>query len=507
MQEMMHSSSVIRHPSTLMFQKILIANRGEIAVRIARTCRELGIPTVALYEVIDQTSLHIRLADECVQLTTPGGFNDQAALLQIARDKGADAIHPGYGFLAENTEFIQRCNDAGITFIGPPLDVVQHGMAKIDSIGIAREAGVNTVECSNACMSEADTPALQLEAARLGYPVIVKSCRGGRGRGEHMVSSPGTFDETVRRAQAEAQAVYGDRHVFIEKVIASAHQIGVQIVADNFGNMVHLGEREGSMLQGNQKILEESPAPCLSDAQREKLWATALELARVFKVRNVVTIEFLVDANGEFYFTEMKPRIVTDHPLTEMRTRLDLVGEQIRLAAGNTLGMTQSDVQLQGHAISCRITAQDPQQNFMPSPGRVRVRFPNGPETRVDTYVYSGCVVPGVYDSLVAKLTVWANTRAAGLARFERALHGLSFSGIVTNASWLEQLAQQPDFVRGEYSTETTTRLQAHLDETTLRDFAIAAALFHTRANEMAQPVTPARVLSQWHRAARGLPE
>lgn len=490
-----------------MFKKILIANRGEIAVRIARTCRELNIPTVALYETADETSLHIRLADECVLLNSPRGFNDQELILQIARDKGADAIHPGYGFLAENAEFIQRCHDAGIAFIGPPQAVVEQALAKIETLGTVRDAGIHTVEASRACMGDHDVPLLRAEAERLGYPVIVKSCRGGRGRGERVVYTADALDEAVRRAQAEAQAVYGDTHVFIEKALAPAHQIGVQIIADNFGNVAHLGEREGSMLQGNLKVLEESPAPCLNDAQRAALWNTALTIARLLRVRGVITIEFLVDARGEFYFTEIKPRIVTDHPLTEMRTRLDLVREQIRLAAGEALGYTQNDVRLDGHAMACRITAQDPQQHFMPSPGRVRVRFPNGPETRIDTYVYSGCRVPGTYDPLIAKLTVWANSRAACHARLMRALHGMSFSGIATNASWLEQFAQHPDFIHGVYSTETTAHVQSEPHALTLRDFAIAAALFYARTAETAQPFTPPRLTSQWHRAARELPE
>ncbi len=490
-----------------MFRKILIANRGEIAVRIERTCRELNLPTVALYEAADETSLHIRLADECVLLNSPRGFNDQDAILQIARDKGADAIHPGYGFLAENVEFIQRCQDAGITFIGPPMDVVQHALAKVDTLSLLGDAGIRTVESSNACLSETDLPALRIEAERLGYPVIIKSCRGGRGRGERAVVVPEALDEAVRRAQAEAQAVYGDRHVFLEKAISSAHQIGVQVLADQFGNMVHLGEREGSMLQGNQKILEESPAPCLNETQRAKLCETALHIARLLHARGVVTIEFLVDAQGEFYFTEMKPRIVTDHPLTEMRTRVDLVREQIRLAAGEALNLTQKEVRLDGCAMSCRITAQDPQQHFLPSPGRVRVRFPNGPETRIDTYVYSGCIVPAAYDPLIAKLSVWAPTRAACHGRLERALHGLSFSGVATNALWLEQLVQHPDFVNGTYSTATMAHLQSEADETTLRDFAIAATLFYLRAQTQSHPTMPSRLTSQWHRAARELPE
>ncbi len=490
-----------------MFNKILIANRGEIAVRIARTCREMGIPTVALYEAADETSLHIRLADECVLLQTPRGFNDMDAVLQIARDKGADAIHPGYGFLAENIEFIQRCQDAGCTFIGPPYATVAQALSKIETLDAARAAGIPTVIASGAFLDDHALPALRAEAERLGFPVVVKSCRGGRGRGERVIYSAETLEPTVRRAQAEAQAVYGDRHVFIEKAILPAHQIGVQILADQFGKLVHLGEREGSMLQGNRKVIEESPAPCLDDAARTQLWDAALTLARLFALRGLVTIEFLIDARGAFYFTEIKPRITTDHPLTEMRTRLDLVREQIRVAAGEPLSFAQRAVRLDGCAMLCRLTAQDPQQNFMPSPGRVRVRFPNGPETRMDTYVYTGCVAPETYDALIAKLTVWDATRAACYARLLRALHGLSFGGIVTNASWIEKFAQQPDFARGAYSTASAPTPPRETDALTLRDFAVAAALLYARAQTTAQPTIPPRVMSQWHRAARALPE
>ncbi len=490
-----------------MFSKILIANRGEIAVRIARTCREMDIPTVALYEAADETSLHIRLADECVLLQTARGFNDMDAILDLARAKGADAIHPGYGFLAENVEFIQRCNDAGIAFIGPPRATVAQAVAKIETLDAARAAGIPTVQASGACLNEQDLPALRAEAERLGYPVVVKSCRGGRGRGERVIYSAEALEQTVRRAQAEAQAVYGDRQVFIEKAILPAHQIGVQILADQFGNLVHLGEREGSLLQGNRKVIEESPAPCLDDAARARLWKAALTVARLFSLRGVVTIEFLMDAAGNFYFTEIKARITTDHPLTEMRTRLDLARAQIRLAAGEPLGFDQNDVHLAGHAMLCRLTAQDPQQNFMPSPGRVRVRFPNGLETRLDTYVYTGCVVPDRYDALIAKLTVWDHTRAACRARFLRALHGLSFSGIATNASWTEKLAQHLAFARGDYSTESALTPPRGTDEQTLRDFAVAVALLYARAQETALPTISPRVQSRWHRAARELPE
>lgn len=490
-----------------MFKKILIANRGEIAVRIARTCREMGIETVALYEEDDQTSLHIRVADECARLSSPQGFNDQDAVLAIARARGADAVHPGYGFLAENVEFMRACAAAGLSFIGPPVDVLERVSAKIETIQAVRAAGFRTVENIGPCGAGEDLDGAQAAALKMGYPVVVKSCRGGRGRGERMVRGPEELTEAVRRAQAEAQAFYGERSVFLEKAITPAHQLGVQILAGADGRIVHLGEREGSLLHGNQKVLEESPAPCLDEAGRAQLWADALALARLLQLRGLLTVEFLVDERGRAYFTEIKPRIATDHGLTEQRTRLDLVRAQIQLAAGEPLELGQEDVRLEGWAMACRIYAQDPQQNFMASPGRVRVRFPNGPETRMDTYVYSGCVVPQAYDSLIAKLMVWGPDRASAHARLERALSELSFKGIATNVPLLQQLVQHPTLAAGTYTTETLGLIRAEPGAAPLRELAVAAALFYARANDMTRAVTPDRLASNWHRAARVLPD
>lgn len=489
-----------------MFRKILIANRGEIAVRIARTCREMGIATVALYEAIDETSLHIRLADESVLLQSPRGFHDQDAILKIACAKGADAIHPGYGFLAENVEFAHACHDAQIAFIAPPLNVLERVLEKIETLKAARAAGFATVEHSLPCAEAPSLAQMRAQAELLGYPLVIKSCRGGRGRAAQLVREEKFFEHALVRAQREAQNVYGAPTVFMEKVITPAHQVGIQFLADNFGSVVHLGEREGSLLYGGQKMFEETPAPCMNDAQREKLFQTALEMVRLFELRGLFTLEFLVDARGIFHFVEIKPRIQIEHALTEMRARLDLVREQIRLAAGEPLGMTQADVTLCGCALSCRIHAQDPQKNFMPSPGRVRVRFSHGPETRTDTYIYSGCLVPTEYDPLIAKVTVWDHDRPRAMARLQRALREITFHGIATNVGWLERALAQPDVQRGVYSTETEVE-KTPIEDTRLRDLAIAAALLYAGANGAARPVVPERLLSNWHRAARKIPE
>jgi len=442
-----------------MFKKVLIANRGEIAVRIERTCRELGIRTVALYEPDDQGSLHVRLADECVLLDRKGGFVDQELILHLARAKGVDAIHPGYGFLAEEADFIGACTAAGITFIGPPAAVVGRVRNRIAVLERAHAAGFPTTQHSQVSFGESELNALSVEAERLGYPLVIKSCRGGRGRGERLVQTPGELARAVHRAQAEAQTVYGDRSVYLEKAIRPAHQIGVQVLADRQGALVHLGAREGSLIQGNQKIIEESPAPCLTPGQRGRLWQTALDLARLFGYENVGTVEFIVDEAGEFYFSEIKPRVGMAGPLTELVARVDLIREQIRIAAGEPLAVSQSEIALQGHAMECHIRAEDPARNFMPSPGRLRrVRLPGGPEVRVDTFAYSGCDVPSQYDPLIAKLVVWDRARGLCFQKMRRALDEFKLVGTATNIPLLQRTLRDPDFIRGKYTTELLSR-------------------------------------------------
>ena len=304
-----------------MFKKVLVANRGEIAVRIMRACRAMGLECVALYETPDRDSLHVRLADQAVQIQGPGGFHNQAQILRIARELEVDAIHPGYGFLAEREDFVRDCEAAGITFIGPPAHVIYAVRQKLDALDKARSAGFSTPPFSGGFYGQADMPSLRQEAEHLGFPLMIKSCRGGRGRGALLVTSPERVEWAVRRAQAESQVFYGERLVYLEKVIPGAHQVGVQVVADRYGNLVHLGEREGSLMLGNQKIVEETPAPGLSDALRAQICQAALDLARLFDFQNVGTVEFLVDHGGQYFFTEIKPRIQIEHALTEMRTR------------------------------------------------------------------------------------------------------------------------------------------------------------------------------------------
>lgn len=507
-----------------MFKKLLIANRGEIAVRVIRACRVMGIVTLALYEPHDRNSLHVRLADECVLLNSPQGFFDAAAILQIAKAHAVDALYPGYGFLAEREDFIRQCEGEGIAFIGPPARVVELTRHKAEMLKRVQEAGFSTPPFVDVC-SLTNVREMEVEAERLGYPLVVKSCRGGHG--ERLVWSAARLRRAVRRAQAESQAVYGERQVYLEKAILPAHQIGVQIIADREGRMIHLGERESSLMYGNQKVIEESPAPCLSPALRSQLWETALAIARLAggeagRYENIGTVEFLVDLQGQFYFTEMKPCIQIEHPLSEALTRVDLAKEQIRIAAGESLRWQQKDIDLSGWAIQCRVNAEDPWQGFMPSAGKLtQVRLPGGPEVRVDTYLYSGCDIPAEYDPLIAKVIVWAENRSMAVERMRHALQEFQLTGVATNLPLVQRMLELPGFVQGNYSVFPSTgsvdaagaiTTQADTDRAAAekshlrRDLAVIAAMIHDRRNQVFQPVAAPRLNSGWHRDCRRLP-
>ena len=492
-----------------MFRKVIVANRGEIAVRIIRTCRDMGIETVALYQTPDKGSLHVRLADEVALLQSPAGFMDQELILRIAQEKQADAIHAGYGFLAERDDFIARCDQSGIKFIGPPAEIVAQVRQKINVLEQASAAGYPTIPRSDCVYDASEADSIHKEADRLGYPLVVKSCRGGRGRGERLVWSADRLETALRRSQAEAQSIYDDRRVFLEKALLPAHQIGVQIVGDSQGSRIHLGEREGSLLYGNQKIVEEAPSVCLSPSQREQILQAALEIAGLFKLQNVATVEFLVDQDGHYFFTEIKPRIQIEHSLTEMLVRIDLVREQIRLAWGEPLGYTQPELQTNGWAMQCRISAEDPWKQFMPSPGVLhKLRLPGGPDVRLDTYLTSGCEIPGEYDSLIAKLVVWGRDRQTCRMRLQRALEEIQFSGVPTNLPLIRRIVEEADFVRGQYSTDLLPSAAGDesVDEAFMRHLAAVAALTYVRQSQAFHPVMPERLLSGWHRESRRIP-
>lgn len=491
-----------------MFKKILIANRGEIAVRIIRTCREMGIRTVALYEISDRDSLHVRLADTCVRLPNHHAFMEPDTILSIAQDQGADAVHPGYGFLAEDVGFIRACEAAGIVFIGPPAEVVAATRNKIGALERARAAGFRTVTHSPHSFDAGEFEAMTAAAQAIGYPLVIKSCSGGRGRGERVVDNPKQLPEIARRAHVEANAVYGNSRLFLEQAILPAHQIGVQIVADRRGNLVHLGDREGSIVHNNQKIVEESPALCLSPAGRAALLEAAVRLAHLFGYQNVGTVEFLVDAAGEFYFSEIKSRIQIEHTLSEMMTRVDLIREQIRLAAGESLGYGQDDVIFRGWAMMCRLQAEDPARRYMPASGHLRrVRLPGGPEVRVDTYLYCDSEVPSFYDPLIAKATVWAADRPACVDRLRRALEDFAVIGVPTNLPRLMEIMRSPAFVAGDYATDLLHQPLETKPATDIevlrRDLAAAAAVLYARRHEAFAPQTPDQWATGWHRTSR----
>ena len=441
---------------------MLIANRGEIALRINRACQELGVRTVAIFSQADRESLHVRLADEafCVG---PGpvarSYLNIPNIISTALITGCDAIHPGYGFLAENARFAQICADHGLTFIGPRPDVIAAMGDKATAKRVMREAGVATTPGTDILESVDDA----LHAAdQIGYPVLLKATAGGGGKGMRAVESASDMERAFAGATAEAEASFKDGRVYMEKLILDPRHIEVQVLGDEFGNVVHLGERDCSVQKpSHQKLIEESPAPHLSDQARSVLLEMAVRACRHVRYNNAGTLEFLVSGD-DVYFMEMNTRIQVEHPVTEMVYSVDLVKEQIRIAAGEPLGYAQQDLQLRGHAIECRINAEDPYNNFAPQAGTLsRVVFPGGPGVRVDTHVFSGAVVPPYYDSMIAKVVAFGASREAAIARMERALRETVVEGVSTTIGCcLEILATTP-FREGRYDIGFLPRMLA----------------------------------------------
>jgi acetyl-CoA carboxylase, biotin carboxylase subunit len=493
-----------------MFKKILIANRGEIAVRIERACREMGIQSVALYHPSDIGSLHVRLADQAVRMTSELGYQDQQAIIQHALVTGAEAIHPGYGFLAEQADFARACAAAELVFIGPPAEVIAAVRDKIATLERVHAAGFHTAPHSPATFGVGDLDGLRAAADALGYPLVIKSCRGGRGRGTRVVRAPEHLVEAVRQAQAGAEAVFGDAQVYLERAILPSRYVEVQLLGDIHGNLIHLGERDSSIQRNNQKIVTEAPAPYLTQTQREQLWRDAIEIARLFGCRNACTVEFVIDDAGRRFFTEIKARIQIEHAITEILTRVDMVCEQIRIASGDPLSIGQADVLLTGSAMQCRINAEDPWNRFLPSPGRISgFRLPGGPFVRVDTYAYSGCEIPLHYDPIFAKLVTWGADRSICVSRMRRALEECVIAGIQTNIPLLHGVLNDPDFIRGVYTTEFSRRPLVVNDtpERELHDLAAAAAVAYLRRTAGAHTSLPERLHSGWHQDSRHLPE
>lgn len=439
-----------------MFEKILVANRGEIAVRIMRTCREMGISTVAVYSEADKKALHVLTADEAVYL---GGAEPAESylnvdkIIRVARDSDAEAIHPGYGFLAENAEFAEKCEQAGIIFIGPPAAVIRNLGDKTMARRIMVKGGVPVIP--GMTRAEPDPVVMTAEAEKIGYPVLIKAASGGGGKGMRVVDGAKEMEQACIAAVSEASAAFGDGSIFLEKYLERPRHIEFQILADTHGHVIHLLERECSIQRRHQKIIEETPSPIMTPELREKMGKAAVAAASVAGYVNAGTVEFLLDRQNNFYFLEVNTRLQVEHPVTEMITGIDLVRRQIEIAAGGVLGLSQQDIRGRGHAIECRIYAEDPENNFFPSPGRITLlREPAGPGIRNDCGVYEGADVPVEYDPILSKLVSFAENREAAIHRMLRALTGYVISGVKTPVPFLIDVLQSKAFISGETFTD-----------------------------------------------------
>jgi acetyl-CoA carboxylase, biotin carboxylase subunit len=443
-----------------MFKKVLIANRGEIALRVIRACRELGIATVAVYSEADRESLHVRFADDDVCIGPPpsrASYLKIPNLIAAAEITGADAIHPGYGFLAENAEFADTCRASNITFIGPTGDQIRQMGDKATARRLAQEAGVATVPGSLGTIEDVDQ-ALEF-ALGIEFPVIIKATAGGGGKGMRIVQDGEQFPQMFGLAQNEALAAFGNGAVYVEKYLEHPRHVEIQVMGDCFGRVVHLGERDCSVQRRHQKLIEESPSPALSPLLRERMGEAAVTLASNIGYVGAGTIEFLLDVDGRFYFMEMNTRIQVEHPVTEMVTSFDLVKEQIRVAAGKPISFQGDGRYLRGHAIECRINAEDPYRNFQPSPGLITAYHPpGGPGVRVDTHVYAGYTVPPFYDSLLAKVIVHGYDRNEALTRMGQALDSFILEGVTTTIPFLAKVIHHPEFVAGKVDTKFLER-------------------------------------------------
>ena len=447
-----------------MFKRLLIANRGEIALRVARACRELDIDPVMVYSEADRDALHVQLAAHayCIgPAPAQQSYLNGDAILTVAKAAGCDAIHPGYGFLSENAAFAQECVDEGFAYVGPAAHVIAAMGNKAAAREMMKRAGVPVVPGSDGSVASAYEGARI--AKEIGYPVLIKAAAGGGGRGMRRVYDPDRFEELFEEARAESRACFNDDEMYLEKLIVNPHHVEFQILADSQGTIVHLGDRDCSIQRRGQKMIEETPSHVLSDELRERMGAAAVAAARAAGYQNAGTVEFVLDHTGAFYFIEMNTRIQVEHPITEMVSDVDLVREQIRVAAGLPLGFTQEDIHIKGHAIECRVNAEDPTRNFAPSPARIDfLHVPGGMGVRVDTGIYQGYTVPAQYDSLIAKLDVWAPTRLEALRRCRRALEELIVEGPATNIELLHQVMYHPQFIHGTY---TTSFMDEHLQE------------------------------------------
>ena len=445
-----------------MFEKILIANRGEIALRIIRACKELGVQTVAVHSEADVDSIHVKFADEDVCIgPAPSGasYLSVPRIISAAEVTNADAIHPGYGFLAENPGFAEICESCGIKFIGPPADIIRQMADKVYAKSIMSKAGVPVLPGSHDSVE--DLQAALTIAREIGYPVLIKATLGGGGRGMRIAHSDEHIESLYQMARAEAESAFGDPSIYIEKYLEHTRHIEFQILADRFGNVIHLGERECSIQRRHQKLVEESPSPVMTPDMRDRLGEIACSGAKAIYYESAGTMEFLRDRAGNYYFMEMNTRIQVEHPVSELVTGVDLIKEQIKVAAGGRLSITQSDIILRGHAIECRINAEDPERGFTPTPGEVSgFHIPGGPGVRVDTHVYAGYSIPSHYDSMIGKLIVHGDTRDETIARMRRALEEFYVEGIKTTIPFHLRIVTDDRFLSGDFDTRFVDGLE-----------------------------------------------
>ncbi|MHB9928635.1 acetyl-CoA carboxylase biotin carboxylase subunit [Clostridium botulinum] len=439
-----------------MFKKILVANRGEIAVRIIRACREMGIETVAIYSEADKDALHVQLADEAVCIGPPSSKDSYLNMYNIISATvltGSQAIHPGFGFLSENSKFANMCKDCNIVFIGPDSETIDKVGNKSNARDIMIRAGVPVIPGSNGVIHN-EEEALNI-AEEIDYPVVVKASAGGGGRGIRIVHSKENMIKAFNTAKSEAKGAFGDDSMYVEKFIKNPRHIEFQILGDNYGNIIHLGERDCSLQRRNQKVLEEAPSPRMNEELRKRMGDVAIKAAKAVEYKNAGTIEFLLDEDGSFYFMEMNTRIQVEHPITEMVTGVDILKEQIKIAYGEKLNIKQKDIKIQGHAIECRINAEDYKNGFRPCPGKIEnLYIPGGLGVRLDSSVYSGYTIPPYYDSMIGKLIAYGRNREETIQIMKRALGELIIEGVNTNIDFQFIILEDENFIKGEYTTK-----------------------------------------------------
>ncbi len=443
-----------------MIEKVLIANRGEIAVRIIRACKEMNIKTVAVYSEIDKDALHVKLADEAICIgpaELKKSYLNEKNILEAANITGADSIHPGFGFLSENSEFAKMCEECNINFIGPSYKVIELMGNKANSKEMMKKAGVPVIPGSDGIVLNIDEA--KKIAEKIGYPVMLKASAGGGGKGIRLVNSEKELADMYNLVKREAKLSFNNDDIYMEKFVVNPRHVEIQILADKYGNCVYLGERDCSIQRKNQKVLEESPSTVLDNKLRNKMGEAALKAVKASKYSSAGTVEFLVDKNKDFYFMEMNTRIQVEHPVTEMLTEIDIIKEQLKIASGEKLGYKQSDIHCTGHAIECRINAENPNKNFMASPGTIKeLNLPGGNGIRIDTAIYEGYTIPAIYDSMIAKIIAKGKDRKEAIAKMKRALEECVIFGIETNIDFLLSILENRDFVSGNFDVSFIER-------------------------------------------------